>query len=499
MLVRIQKSYQGVSLIEVILSMAIFGLIAAAMVTLAVGGFTALGQGGEQTEAEALAQEGLEAVRAIRDGAWNELLYTTSSVSVVSSSWSFDGELTTETIGQYTRTISFEDVCRDSSGDITDCPGSYTDIHTKQATVSVLWEVRPGVTNEVQKITYFTNWDSRDWVQTDWVGGSGQSIWSDETMYDSDNGNIEYGVAGQVTLLEQAGSCGSKLWPFTASSSYTYDNTKIEIASGVAQLVSSPGSTVTGTTQNNDFVTDAASWSFTTWDAGGGEVTPTGDWQSIGGNPSGYIDVDIPSNAKNDEVGGFWEQSISVTENSATVTCSFDWSVVDWVAANGVDDYQVYVFLDSASGEPTIGNQVWSSGSQSGTSAWSGTQNIDCSSAASTAGTYYFKLAVWLDAKNKNTGPVTVGFDNALVYWEKSGGGSSYPADVPSIYPNNSHLVSSIDAWSGFNETATKNGGEIYYQLSDDNGSTWQYWNGSVWITAGASNYNTASIVLRLL
>ena len=79
--IRIAMNNKGQSLLEVIVAMAIFALISAAMITLSLGGFTALEQGGEHTEAKALAQEGIEAVRAIRDSAWNELIYTTSSVS----------------------------------------------------------------------------------------------------------------------------------------------------------------------------------------------------------------------------------------------------------------------------------------------------------------------------------------------------------------------------------------------------------------------------------
>jgi len=110
----------GQSILEVIVAMAIFGLISAAMISMVTGSFVGLTQGGEQTQAEALAQEGVEAVKAIYSEAWNNLIYTTSAVSESAGKWVFNGEGTTETIGQYTRTISFEDVCRDSSDSIVD-------------------------------------------------------------------------------------------------------------------------------------------------------------------------------------------------------------------------------------------------------------------------------------------------------------------------------------------------------------------------------------------
>ena len=76
-------------------------------------------------------------------------------------------------------------------------------------------------------------------------------------------------------------------------------------------------------------------------------------------------------------------------------------------------------------------------------------------------------------------------------------GGVSYDTNRPTINPIAPQIVStsSLSAWSYFTETATKNGGEIYYQLSSDGGINWQYWDGGAWATAGPTNYNTATVV----
>ncbi len=51
-----------------------------------------------------------------------------------------------------------------------------------------------------------------------------------------------------------------------------------------------------------------------------------------------------------------------------------------------------------------------------------------------------------------------------------------------------------MQAWTSFTEEATKNGGEIYYQLSDDGGASWKYWNGGVWTTSTlATDFNTST------
>ncbi|PWB38715.1 MAG: hypothetical protein C3F02_02280 [Parcubacteria group bacterium] len=63
-----------------------------------------------------------------------------------------------------------------------------------------------------------------------------------------------------------------------------------------------------------------------------------------------------------------------------------------------------------------------------------------------------------------------------------------YPNDDPTIQPA---TVLTFSTLSGFTETATKNGGEIKYVISNDGGSTWYYYN-SGW-TASDGTYAQAS------
>ncbi|PIT92168.1 MAG: hypothetical protein COU08_03735 [Candidatus Harrisonbacteria bacterium CG10_big_fil_rev_8_21_14_0_10_42_17] len=166
---------------EVILALAIFGIIGTTIATLIVGSLSALNQGGEQTVAEALAEEGIEGVRSIRDNAWNELRVSASGIEPQFGKWTFKGEATTDAIGKYTRTITLDDVCRDATDEITSCPGIYTDLHSKKATVEIVWEVRPGINNTVQRIAYFTNWDSvtvTDTTKADFDAGSHNSTFN---------------------------------------------------------------------------------------------------------------------------------------------------------------------------------------------------------------------------------------------------------------------------------------------------------------------------------
>ena len=70
---------------------------------------------------------------------------------------------------------------------------------------------------------------------------------------------------------------------------------------------------------------------------------------------------------------------------------------------------------------------------------------------------------------------------------------SLYDSNNPTIYP----ITSTSQAFtllSGFSETATKNGGQIKYQVSNDSGTTW-YWYNSGWTitSSGYTEANTAS------
>lgn len=237
---------KGQSLLEVIVAMAIFGLLAASMTTLALGGFSGLEQGGEHIQANALAQEGVEAVKAIKYSAWNELIFSTTSVFVDGGEWIFSGEGNEEQIGQYTRRIYIEDVCRSAIHEIIECPGVYTDVHTKKVRVQVSWPVRVGVENTVERISYITNWDSKEWTQTNWSGGSGQDIFIDEAGYVLDSGTIDTtSEPGEVRLAAlTSAACGVEVWPFSNSALYSFEESDIAVQGGVAALVSdNPGGT----------------------------------------------------------------------------------------------------------------------------------------------------------------------------------------------------------------------------------------------------------------
>ncbi|MBU0975448.1 LamG domain-containing protein, partial [Patescibacteria group bacterium] len=88
------------------------------------------------------------------------------------------------------------------------------------------------------------------------------------------------------------------------------------------------------------------------------------------------------------------------------------------------------------------------------------------------------------------TGPGSDGYITSFQIY-----GLLYPMDKPDISPASSYEPEIISSWTTFTETAEKNGGEIYYQISDNDGSTWYYWSGVNWLAAGAGNYNNSSVI----
>lgn len=359
------------------------------------------------------------------------------------------------------------------------------------------------------------------------------------------------GLVSSYLLGAQALLAATQNWDFNTASDYTYDSSKIEVTGGVAKLVdqggggscggtatacsvfvSSPtctaqvgcswGGSASGATTNPNFSANTTGWTYADWDQGGGEVNINGGRTASDGNPGGYINISAPV-GKEDELGGYWRQGFTTTVANPTATVSFDWKVKDFDTTPNPITYKIYVFVDTGTGVPVIGQEVWSSGELTNTTDWASVSNLDVSSKVVSAGTYYLKLAMWVETPGSNSGPFAAGFDNVQLNWSttpfcsgtatactsylNSGtcsaqGGCAwtpiavYPASVPEIYPNTSLAPVGVTSWNAFTETATKGTGEIYYQLSDDDGVSWKYWDGSAWLVISApANYNTASVV----
>jgi hypothetical protein len=71
-----------------------------------------------------------------------------------------------------------------------------------------------------------------------------------------------------------------------------------------------------------------------------------------------------------------------------------------------------------------------------------------------------------------------------------------YASTPQTITLSNTIRTNGVWHWDDFITSETANGGTLTYRLSDDNGSTWKYWNGSGWVaSASTTQANSVSVI----
>ncbi|MBT4349471.1 type II secretion system protein [bacterium] len=203
------KSGAGFSLIELIVAIAIFAILASGVLYVVTSSYTNFyGVGDKQSIAE-FAQEGLEAVRSIRENSWQYMEDNVGSNLGIAKDaneiWEFSGS--ENTLGDLTRVITLSVVSRDTDGNITEGAGA-EDPLTKKVTVTVSGS---GISDYVLN-SYLTSWSNRVWEQTDWSGGVGTEFWSYENKAYTTSSVDGTSVIGDLTLAYIPGSL-AWLWP----------------------------------------------------------------------------------------------------------------------------------------------------------------------------------------------------------------------------------------------------------------------------------------------
>lgn len=157
------KAVKAFSLIEIMLAIFIFTLFSSAIVYVSLDTASRATQVELKNEAELYAEEGLEAVRNIRDRNYLDLAPGTYGLSLVSDTWTFVAA--PETIdAYYQRTVLVEDVYRDGSGEIA--ASGTLDAETKKVTVTVDWDWKGILPKSVSLSSYFTNWTGDELMLT---------------------------------------------------------------------------------------------------------------------------------------------------------------------------------------------------------------------------------------------------------------------------------------------------------------------------------------------
>jgi len=130
----------GFSVIEVVLAAGLFGLIITALVSILVYGEESSVLAGQRARATFLAEEGLEAVRNIRDENFSNLTDGNYGLQVSSNQWGFSG--TSDATDVFTRQINISTI----------------DINRKEITSTVTWQQNPQRIGSVVLTTRLTYW-----------------------------------------------------------------------------------------------------------------------------------------------------------------------------------------------------------------------------------------------------------------------------------------------------------------------------------------------------
>lgn len=131
---------KGFSLLEVILAGAIFVLIISALAGVLIYGQESTILAGKRTRAVFLAEEGLEAIRNIRDNNFSSLVNGNYGIAISGGQWSFSGTQDTTDVFTRIETISTIDADR------------------KLITSNITWQQNLQRTGNVILETYLTNW-----------------------------------------------------------------------------------------------------------------------------------------------------------------------------------------------------------------------------------------------------------------------------------------------------------------------------------------------------
>lgn len=132
----------GFSLVEVILSTAVFVLLVTALAGVYLYGQESTAMAGNRARAVMLAEEGVEAARNIRDQSFSNLVDGTYGLTTTGNQWNLSGSQDTTDI--FTRKITISSI----------------DSKRKSLTSNVTWQQNPQRSGSVDVSTRLINWQS---------------------------------------------------------------------------------------------------------------------------------------------------------------------------------------------------------------------------------------------------------------------------------------------------------------------------------------------------
>lgn len=154
---RMGKNIGGQSVVEIVVALAIFLIIAGSSMVTILGALSISKLGEEEAQATMVAVEGLEAVASIKNQSWEILSEGTYGLTNTNGYWEFNGESDVDVSNKFTRSITISSVQRDGNGDIVG-EGGTVDADTYAVTSTVNWDFSVSRQKEIEISTYLTNW-----------------------------------------------------------------------------------------------------------------------------------------------------------------------------------------------------------------------------------------------------------------------------------------------------------------------------------------------------
>lgn len=204
------RQKKGFSVVEVILTVGILGLLITALVGGLIYGKESTYLAGGRARAVYLAEEGLEAVRNIAEADYENLANGNHGLVSGGVQWGFSG--VSDTVGVFTRSIEISDYDED----------------TKQVTSSVTWQQSAQRTGTVTLTTLFANWATLpDYIYA-FRGDTNTDFWRFEVSENTwisvanapggvkDGGSLVHDGASYIYAFQ--GNDSSSLWRYDVSS-----------------------------------------------------------------------------------------------------------------------------------------------------------------------------------------------------------------------------------------------------------------------------------------
>lgn len=145
-------SNAGTTVLEIVIAVGFFAVISSGIVVLYLGAYRTSVNDVKKMQADMYLQEGFEAVRAIRDFNFDDLVNGNHGLTNVNGYWEFAGA--SDTQGQYVRSIAISDLNRSASCavDVWGTPDS----SSKKVDATITWAAYGGVARSLSATEYFS-------------------------------------------------------------------------------------------------------------------------------------------------------------------------------------------------------------------------------------------------------------------------------------------------------------------------------------------------------